>query len=45
MRRWLWADYLLYDHFAAKMERALDNYAVSTMANREVREHWGCLAQ
>ena len=35
MRRWLWADYLLYDHFTAKMERAIDNYEISTMANRE----------
>ena len=28
MRRWLWADYMLYDHFKAKMEVALDNYDI-----------------
>ena len=34
MRRWLWADYMLYDHFKAKMEVALDNYDIRTMASR-----------
>ena len=37
MRRWLWADYMLYDHFRAKLEGALNNYDISTMANRSVR--------
>ena len=36
MRRWLWADYMLYDHFRAKLEGALNNYDISTMANRSV---------
>ena len=36
MRRWLWADYMLYDHFKAKMEGALDSYDISTMASRSV---------
>ena len=36
MRRWLWADYMLYDHFKAKMVGALDGYDISTMASRSV---------
>ena len=38
MRRWLWADYMLYDHFKAKMDGALDNYDISTMVSRSVRQ-------
>ena len=34
LKRWLWADYMLYDHFKAKLERAIKNFDESFMATR-----------
>lgn len=34
LKRWLWADYMLYDHFRAKLERAINSFDESEMASR-----------
>ena len=34
LRRWLWADYMLYDYFKAKLERKINKFDTSVMASR-----------
>ena len=34
LKRWLWADYMLYDHFSDKLKRAINNYDEGIMASR-----------
>ena len=34
LRRWLWADYMLYDYFKAKLERKINKFDKSLMASR-----------
>jgi hypothetical protein len=34
MRQWLWADYMLYDHFKAKMDERLRDYDIAQMLAR-----------
>jgi len=32
LKNWLWADYLLYDHFLAKFQKAKENFGVEKMS-------------
>ena len=45
LRRWLWADYMLYDYFKAKLERKINKFDKSLMASRydeyTYRAFWG----
>ena len=34
LKRWLWADYMLYEHFREKLERAINNFDEGIMASR-----------
>ena len=34
LRRWLWADYMLYDHFKVKLAETLGGYDNSTITLR-----------
>ena len=34
LRRWLWADYMLYDYFKTKLERKINKFDKSLMVSR-----------
>ena len=34
LKRWLWADYMLYDHFRDKLKMGINNHDEGMMASR-----------
>ena len=34
LKRWLWADYMLYNHFRNKLKMAINNHDEGIMASR-----------